>query len=85
MVIQNIAQYSKKHFDLIVAHIRYTMPALKRSDLILKSEIAFHIWCYKHNLWTIHTKDLDIDYKLTFKEWVCYHTLGLLILAILSD
>lgn len=81
MVVRNVAQYKKKDYPTIIEYVRYQMPALRRSDLMLKSELAFHKWCSKHNLWVEHTKDVDITLVLTFKEWLCYHTVGLVILA----
>lgn len=81
MVVRNVAQYKKKDYPTIIEYIRYQMPALKRSDLMLKSELAFHKWCYMHKLWTEHTVDCDITLKLTFKEKITYATVGLLTLA----
>lgn len=80
--IVNSYEVSKKRFDAIIDRLQRNLPQHKvivnRSRSSIKKEWTSHNLLYKLGIARSRTRDLDINYPLTFVEEVFYSIVGTL-------
>ena len=77
--IDDSYKISKRKFDIALTSIETKHPAMpiwKRPKRSLKAEWATHNLLYRLGLWKSRTKDVDLDYYLTFPIEMAYWVAG---------
>ncbi len=85
--IENSYKVSKKQFDRVLADIAEKHPDLlvwKRSNGSLKREWATHNMLFRWGWWKSRTKDVDLDYGMSFPIEMAYWVAGTIALLFIK-